>query len=81
MKHIYPNTKGGKYPGYIILADGEIIDSGDHNDNCIVYGENDDQNCVARAIAILGLKGVSCVEIKKVRIIEWEEDWQEKNDI
>jgi len=59
-----------KYPGYIILVDGEILDCGDGEDNTIVYGEHDDHNCVDRAVAVLGLKGVKEVTIKKVEVVD-----------
>lgn len=56
------------YPGYIILADGKLLDCGDGGDNTIVYGPDDDQACVERAVSVLGLPGVEEVMIKKVEV-------------
>ena len=59
-----------KYPGYVILMDGELLDSGDGDDDTNVYGEHNDQKCVERAVAVLGLDAVKEVTIKKVEIVD-----------
>ena len=59
-----------KYPGYVILIDGELLDCGDGMDNTIVYGPDDNQDCIDRAVAVLGLDEVQEVTIKKVKIVD-----------
>ena len=75
MKQIFPQDKGNGtyYPGYIIFVDGEILDSGNGNDDCTVYGEHADQHCVDRAVAVLGLPKTTSVEIRKIKIVAWED--------
>jgi len=68
-RRLYPE---GRYPGYIILLNGEVLDSGNGDDDTTVYGEHADQQCVDRAVACVGLDGAREVTIKKVWVVEAE---------
>ena len=66
-------SKPGFYPGYVILVDGELLDSGHGDDSVTVYGPHDDQRCVDRAVSVLGLGDTQEVSIRKVHLVDWME--------